>query len=95
MHLGGFGGAGQAPQPVRLAARARQSPVGPPTGDGEDPEHLQDDVPDTDAWFVAFAPARKPRVAVGVLFTEAGAGGDVAAPAAREVLVSSLQRPTG
>lgn len=66
-----------------------------PSDDGEDPEHLQDDIPDTDAWFVSFAPARKPRVAVGVLFTEAGAGGDVAAPAAREVLVSSLQRPTG
>jgi len=62
------------------------------TGDGEDPEHLQDDVPDTDAWFVAFAPARRARVAVGALFTEAGAGGDVAAPAAREVLVASLQR---
>lgn len=64
-----------------------------PANDGsEDPEHLQDDVPDTDAWFVAFAPERKPRLAVGVLFTEAGAGGDVAAPAAREVLVAGLQR---
>lgn len=61
--------------------------------DGEDvPDHLTDDIPDTDAWFVAYAPSDRPRVAVGVLFTEAGAGGDVAAPAAREVMVSSLQR---
>jgi peptidoglycan glycosyltransferase len=62
--------------------------------EGEEPaDHLTDDIPDTDAWFVAYAPRRAPRVAVGVLFTEAGAGGDVAAPAAREVLVSALQRP--
>lgn len=62
--------------------------------EGEDPaEHLTDDIPDTDAWFVAYAPTRAPRLTVGVLFTEAGAGGDVAAPAAREVLVAGLQRP--
>ena len=60
--------------------------------DGELPAHLTDDIPDTDAWFVAFAPARRARVAVGVLFAEAGAGGEVAAPAAREVLVAALRR---
>lgn len=63
-----------------------------PTDGSEPPDHLTDDIPDTDAWFVAYAPDRKPRVAVGVLFTEAGAGGDVAAPAARDVLVTGLQR---
>jgi cell division protein FtsI/penicillin-binding protein 2 len=62
-----------------------------PSEDGEEDEHLTDEIPDTDAWFVAFAPDRRPRVTVGVLFTEAGAGGDVAAPAAREVLVTALQ----
>ncbi|MBB4662551.1 penicillin-binding transpeptidase domain-containing protein [Conexibacter arvalis] len=62
------------------------------TGDGDDPAHLQDDIPDTDAWFVAYAPERKPRVAVGVLFTESGAGGEIAAPPAREVLVTGLQQ---
>lgn len=61
--------------------------------DGEDvPDHLTDDIPDTDAWFVAYAPTAKPRVAIGVLFTEAGAGGDVAAPAEREVMVAALPR---
>jgi len=49
--------------------------------------------PSTDAWFVAYAPAGKrkqPRVALGVLFVRAGAGGDVAAPAARQVLSAAL-----
>lgn len=64
-----------------------------PTDEGEDPAHLEDEIPDTDAWFVAFAPSRRPRIAVGALFVEAGAGGDVAAPAARDVLAAALQRP--
>ncbi|MDO8209233.1 penicillin-binding transpeptidase domain-containing protein [Conexibacter sp. CPCC 206217] len=71
-----------------------RSTVAPADGE-EAPDYLTDDIPDTDAWFVAYAPEQNPRMAVGVLFTEAGAGGDVAAPAAREVLVAGLQRPTG
>lgn len=51
--------------------------------------------PETDAWFVAFAPSRRPRIAVGALFVEAGAGGDVAAPAVREVLAAALQHSPG
>jgi penicillin-binding protein A len=47
---------------------------------------------DTDAWFAAYAPARKPRLAVGVLFVKAGAGGTTAAPAARVVLQAGLKR---
>ena len=47
--------------------------------------------PDTDAWFAAFAPVRKPRVAVGVLLVQAGAGADVGAPAARDLLTNTLQ----
>ena len=50
---------------------------------------------DTDAWFVAFAPGRRgrtPRIAVGVLLVGAGAGGDTAAPVAREILAAGLQR---
>jgi peptidoglycan glycosyltransferase len=46
--------------------------------------------PDTDAWFAAFAPMRKPRVAVGVLLVQAGAGADVGAPAAHDVLTATL-----
>ncbi|HEX5147100.1 MAG TPA: penicillin-binding transpeptidase domain-containing protein [Conexibacter sp.] len=65
--------------------------------DGSDDQQQQQaaDVPETDAWFVAFAPSRRPHIAVGALFPEAGAGGDVAAPAARGVLAAALQHGPG
>ncbi|HWT24320.1 MAG TPA: penicillin-binding transpeptidase domain-containing protein, partial [Solirubrobacteraceae bacterium] len=50
------------------------------------------DITDTDAWFTAFAPARRPRVAVAVMLVGQGAGGDTAAPAARVVLEAALRR---
>ncbi len=46
----------------------------------------EDDTTDTDAWFVAFAPYRKPTIAVAVMLVGQGAGGDTAAPAAGVVL---------
>jgi penicillin-binding protein A len=45
----------------------------------------------TDAWFTAFAPAARPRIAVGVMFVRAGSGGATAAPAARVVLEEGLK----
>jgi cell division protein FtsI/penicillin-binding protein 2 len=44
----------------------------------------------TDAWFVAFAPASAPTVAVAVMLIGAGQGGASAAPIAREVLAAAL-----
>jgi penicillin-binding protein A len=42
---------------------------------------------EVNAWFAAFAPARDPELAIGVMIVNAeGGGGDVAAPIAREVL---------
>ena len=38
------------------------------------------------AWFIAFAPADKPRIVLAVLAENAGTGGSVAAPIARKVL---------
>ena len=46
---------------------------------------------DADAWFVAFAPAGNPQVAVGVMLVGAGFGGKAAAPIARRVLQAALQ----
>lgn len=43
-----------------------------------------------DAWFVCYAPADAPRVAVVVLMENAGEGADVAAPAAKSVLEAAL-----
>ncbi len=55
------------------------------TGSAENP-HGQ-----THAWFVGFAPAQDPRVAVAVLLENAGGGGAVAAPLAREVIRQALE----
>ncbi len=45
----------------------------------------------TDAWFTAFAPAVHPKIAVCVMLVKDGAGGDTAAPVAREVLEAGLK----
>ena len=45
---------------------------------------------DTDAWFVAFAPAFDPAVVVGVLFDHDGMGGASAAPVAKLLLEEAL-----
>jgi cell division protein FtsI/penicillin-binding protein 2 len=46
----------------------------------------------TDAWFVGYAPVGHPRIVVGALFPNQGAGGATAAPAVRQVLVAALQQ---
>jgi penicillin-binding protein A len=50
------------------------------------------DVTDTDAWFTAFAPARRPRVSLAVMLVGQGAGGETAAPIARSLLEAALVR---
>jgi peptidoglycan glycosyltransferase len=56
-------------------------------------EEQKDDPTDTDAWFAAYAPAGhgRPHVAVGVLLVASGAGGDTAAPAAKQILLAGLK----
>jgi penicillin-binding protein A len=44
----------------------------------------------TDAWFVGYAPAGHPRIVVGALFPQQGAGGATAAPAVHDVLAPAL-----
>jgi len=51
----------------------------------------ENDTSDTDAWFAAFAPLAKPKIAVAVLLVGQGAGGDTAAPAARTVLQAAFK----
>ena len=58
---------------------------------GEEETPPQEDPTDTDAWFAAFAPAGHPRIAVAVLFIAQGAGGEVAAPAAAQVIESAVK----
>jgi cell division protein FtsI/penicillin-binding protein 2 len=60
------------------------------TRDPETGETLPSDPSNTDAWFAAYAPARRPTIAVAVMLVRAGAGGATAAPAARVVLDAAL-----
>jgi peptidoglycan glycosyltransferase len=82
---------------AELETTKKCPPTPPPTelGQAPVPESCQDSASrtdDTDAWFTAFAPARKPRIVVAVLLVRNGAGGDTAAPAARGVLIAGLKR---
>ena len=45
---------------------------------------------ENDAWFLAFAPAERPKLAVAVLVVHGGFGGDAAAPIAKQVLQAGL-----
>jgi cell division protein FtsI/penicillin-binding protein 2 len=45
---------------------------------------------DSDAWFVAFAPAQHPKVAVAIMLVGAGFGGTSAAPIARHIMQTAL-----
>jgi penicillin-binding protein 2 len=47
------------------------------------------------AWFIAFAPAEAPRIAVAVIVEHAGYGSDSAAPLARKVMDAYLLGPDG
>jgi cell division protein FtsI/penicillin-binding protein 2 len=61
----------------------------PQAGEAQTPPEA--DPTDTDAWFAAYAPAGHPRIAVAVLLIAQGAGGEVAAPAARQVIESAVK----
>jgi hypothetical protein len=51
---------------------------------------IAQDPNNTTAWFVCFAPASKPKVAVAVMLPRAGQGGASAAPIAKRVLQAAL-----
>jgi cell division protein FtsI/penicillin-binding protein 2 len=70
--------------------RTTQPPTEQAPGAPEAP--APDDTTDTDAWFTAFAPASRPRVAVAVMLVGHGTGGDTAAPAAKGVLEAGIRR---
>ncbi len=83
---GGTGTAGAIPE-AQVAGKTGTAELGPRPGE-ENAEHPQQR---KDAWFAAFAPAEKAKLAIGVLLIEAeAAGGEVAAPAAAQVLSAGL-----
>jgi phosphoribosylcarboxyaminoimidazole (NCAIR) mutase len=79
---GGTGNAAALPG-VAVAGKTGTAELRPTQGGPIDPKN-------TDAWFVAFAPAYDPQVAVAVMLVGAGQGGATAAPIAREMLSAAL-----
>jgi hypothetical protein len=82
----GTGYAGAIPE-AQVAGKTGTAELGPRPGEENSPHPKQR----KDAWFAAFAPAKGAKLAIGVLLVEAeAAGGEVAAPAASQVLSAGL-----
>ncbi len=99
VEVAGKTGTAELSTPAACDASSEQKPA-----EGEahpsSPEHAsessscaaeQNNPKNTDAWFAAFAPALHPKIAVGVLMVRDGAGGESAAPVARQVIEAALQ----
>jgi penicillin-binding protein 2 len=61
--------------------------------DPDNPKRKRGRLMEDHAWFVAYAPADDPRVAVAVLVEHGGHGGEDAAPLARRVIAAGLSDP--
>ncbi len=68
-------------QDVQVAAKTGSAEPG-----GNQPTH---------AWYIAFAPAEDPQVAVAVLVENGGIGGEIAAPIARNLIDKALSQKAG
>ncbi|MGI6491586.1 MAG: cell division protein FtsI [Peptococcaceae bacterium] len=66
------------------AASVRGMQVAGKTGSAQNPQGQ------THAWFIGFAPAEQPRLAIAVMLENAGGGGAVAAPLARSLLAAAV-----
>ncbi len=77
----------EAPNGTGKQSRLPGVEVGGKTGTAQNP-HGEDH-----AWFVAYAPAENPRIVLAVIVENAGGGGAIAAPIAREVMRSYLRLP--
>lgn len=49
----------------------------------------------THGWFIAFAPAEAPRIAIAVIVENGGTGGGAAAPIARQIMQEALSQKVG
>lgn len=86
---------GQGDIPYRIAGKSGTAQVvGIPQDEGYDEEAL-DEFERKHAWFIAFAPADAPRIAVSVLVENGGGGSSVAGPVARAILDAYLLDKSG
>jgi penicillin-binding protein A len=77
---------------IDVAGKTGTAELGPKPGQPTPPPGQEDTAKQlVDGWFIAFAPAQKPKLAIAVMLIDAsGDGGTTAAPIAREILGSAL-----
>jgi peptidoglycan glycosyltransferase len=77
---------------IQVAGKTGTAELGPKPGQPPPPPGQEDTAKQiVDGWFIAFAPANNPKLAIGVMLIDAsGDGGTTAAPIAREILGSAL-----
>ena len=85
----GTGTAAQIPG-VTVAGKTGTAELTTTQGPGAASNPQASSAKNTDAWFVGYAPVGNPKVVVGALFPNQGAGGGTAAPAVQQVLVAAL-----
>ncbi len=85
------GKTGTAELKTECSAPGQASEEASSSGENAQRNCPESEASNTDAWFAAFAPALHPRVAVCVMLVKDGAGGDTAAPVAREVMEAALR----
>jgi cell division protein FtsI/penicillin-binding protein 2 len=89
-------GVGASVPGVKVAGKTGTAELRDTTNEDPDPTDPNappvDDRTDTNAWFAAYAPMAHPRVAVAVMLVGQGAGGETAAPAAKQVIEAALKR---
>jgi len=78
---------------VQVAGKTGTAELGPKPGEPTPPPGQEDTANQLiDGWFIAFAPAQHPKLAIAVMLIDAsGDGGTTAAPIARDILASALR----
>jgi peptidoglycan glycosyltransferase len=78
---------------VQVAGKTGTAELGPKPGEPTPPPGQEDTAKQLiDGWFIAFAPAQHPKLAIAVMLIDAsGDGGTTAAPIARDILASALR----
>ena len=75
---------------VQVAGKTGTAELGPKALEpGQELEPGEEPELETDAWFTAFAPASKPKIAVAVMVVNSdGDGGTIAAPIVRQIMAA-------